>query len=242
MDNIARTCQVGVVTGVPSVAPQIPPLVRDDDVWDMQLAVIVVNPNVQTVTQANIFDTRTDNDVCGFFDLIRGFDTRGFHAQLTAIVNEALEFWANERLTWEQKQSAWQQVQEDFMEAWRQAQLAWTQEQKEIFERVYREMFDYLYALQSQSFTLINNDFDATWNKPGCRLEFDPTTLTSTWIVEENDFVLATRVFDPTTLTSTITFNGWERTIGGNTFISVGRTWQERFDPQTLTTRVVGGV
>jgi len=128
------------------------------------------------------------------------------------------------------------------MEAWRLAQAAWTQEQKDLFEVEFDRVRNLIAALQTQSFTLVNNDFSATWNKPGCRLVFDPATLTSTWIIEADDSVLATSVFEPATLTTTVTFNAWENTIGGNAFISLPRTWQEVFDPVTLTTRIIGGI
>jgi len=242
-DAVARSCAIGVITGTPAIAPQIPVLIRTDDIWDIRLAVITVNPNAHAITAANVLDTRMDTDVCGFVTgAVTTVDTRDLFLQIEAVVNEALQFWADERLTWEQKQAKWQQVQEDFMEAWRLAQAAWTQEQKDLFEVEFDRVRNLIAALQTQSFTLVNNDFSATWNKPGCRLVFDPATLTSTWIIEADDSVLATSVFEPATLTTTVTFNAWENTIGGNAFISLPRTWQEVFDPVTLTTRIIGGI
>lgn len=51
--------------GVPGSAPEPPALIRNSDEYEIKLAEILVRAGVQTITQADITDTRADTDVCG---------------------------------------------------------------------------------------------------------------------------------------------------------------------------------
>jgi len=165
--------------------------------------------------------------------MIQQLDPTSFFEQYTAFLEEQIAYWLGKRDDWEQQQAAWQQEQEKWMNAWRLAQAAWTDEQKEIFQGQFDElaalaesMRNHIAALETQSFTLINNDFDADWNKRGC----DRTAVRQpngdwleTVIVVATGFVLATRQSirnpdpsDPSIKWRIVTaFNAWQSDVGG---------------------------
>ena len=131
-DIIARTSQLFYIPGVPASIPQLPQITRTDDVFDLQLCTITVNPNAQVITQANIFDTRPDNAVCGFVTgLIHQVDTSILFQQYQQFFNEQVAFW-NQRLN-------------DLNAQWN----AWR-----------NEVSNLIASLETQSFALINNNFD----------------------------------------------------------------------------------
>lgn len=75
---ISIECKKGVANGIP-VAPDI---TRNDDEWELSLATIYVGANVTAITQANITDTRSDNNVCGFVTgVVEQIDTTDLFAQ-----------------------------------------------------------------------------------------------------------------------------------------------------------------
>lgn len=90
-DVVTRTLLPQYIVGAPAATPQIPTLERTDDFFELQLCVITVNPNAHLITQANIQDTRPNNNVCGFVtNLVQTVDTRGLFAQLETFFNEQI--------------------------------------------------------------------------------------------------------------------------------------------------------
>lgn len=62
-----RKCEILIRTGMPSVDPQPPELVRDGaDYFELCLAEIALRANQVAVTQVDITDTRADTAVCGW--------------------------------------------------------------------------------------------------------------------------------------------------------------------------------
>lgn len=59
--------KIGIVTikGTAAASPTAPAIVRSADYWDICLAEVAVAASAISITQSNITDTRTDNDVCG---------------------------------------------------------------------------------------------------------------------------------------------------------------------------------
>lgn len=51
--------------GEPGGAPEPPALIRNDDEYEIQVAEILVKAGAQSITQADITDTRQDSSVCG---------------------------------------------------------------------------------------------------------------------------------------------------------------------------------
>ncbi len=60
-----RKIETMVVAGTPDADPEPPVLTRTDDYWDIGIAEISVAASAISVDQADITDTRTDNEVCG---------------------------------------------------------------------------------------------------------------------------------------------------------------------------------
>ena len=59
--------KIGIVTikGTAAASPTAPAIVRSADYWDICLAEVAVAASAISITQSNLTDTRTDNDVCG---------------------------------------------------------------------------------------------------------------------------------------------------------------------------------
>ena len=65
-DNTNRQISLEVVTGVASANPSATAPVRTSDIYELVLAQILVGVGVTEITAANITDTRTDTDICGY--------------------------------------------------------------------------------------------------------------------------------------------------------------------------------
>jgi len=231
-DVVARTCWPELVVGIPAISPQVPALVRNDDIWDIQLCVIAVNPNATAVTNANITDTRMDNNVCGFVtSLVTQVDTRDLFLQIQAQVQEILAWWADERRTWDVKQDLWEAE-------W----LAWYGNQRAEFERLGAEIRGLIQALETQSFNLVNHDFDADWARRGCVLHRDPSNFfRETWTVESTSMLLAVRTttFNNGLIQIHTQFFPWQVVEGSTTIQTTA--WQqtrELLDWDTMRWRV----
>lgn len=89
LDLTRRTTVLAVVTGTAAEIPKIPALTRTDTVYELGLAVITVRAGVISVTQANITDTRMNDDSCGVVKgIIDQISTKDLFAQYDAIFNQ----------------------------------------------------------------------------------------------------------------------------------------------------------
>jgi len=207
---IARTSQLFYIPGTPAVTPQVPGIVRNDDVFDLQLCTITVNPAAQVITQANILDTRLNNAVCGMVTgLINQVDTTQLFNQYQVFLNQQIAFWNQQQTNW------------------LNGHVAWTNQQQQHFNNMREEIADLLRALETQSFALINNNFDDWSVRRGCNRDtvFNPNgNITETIrVTASGNWVLATRttVFNADgSITETVTFNPWQRTEGANPTIT----------------------
>ena len=210
---IERTMKPILVVGTPSATPQIPPLMRTDDVWDLRLAVITVPPNAHTITQANIQDTRIDNNVCGFVsNLVHQIDTRTLFVQMETFINEQILLWGNtsrvQRETW----------------------AAWTEEQRLYFLGLGNEISLLIKAMETRAFDIINNNFDDWSVRRGCD---KLTTFPSDGEIVEIIRVVAldlnlatktTRFNADGSITETIEWQAWQNSEGSNPTISTQTT------------------
>lgn len=153
-DAINRTMQVIYIQGTPSSLPLTPSIIRTDDIFDLQLCEITINPNALSITQANILDTRLNSAVCGIVHgIVDQVDTTDIFNQYESFLNQQIALWNDIRNT---QQETWEKQTE-------QQEIEWQEqtEQQEIdFNALHEEMTLTYHALETQSFTLINNNFD----------------------------------------------------------------------------------
>ena len=91
--NIRRDTQVLYIRGSTI-------LTRNDDVWQLKLAEIAVNPGAISIAQSNITDTRLNREVCGImYAMVDNVDT-------TTIFNQYMDYL-------ERKQAEWDVIQKD---------------------------------------------------------------------------------------------------------------------------------
>lgn len=81
-DN-ARNVSLTYVTGAPAIAPVAPALVRSENIYELCLAKVVVNPGAETLT---IEDCRADQALCGWVTSPIGYDE--YFANLDAAFND----------------------------------------------------------------------------------------------------------------------------------------------------------
>lgn len=92
VDTIARTITKEIKKGTPATSPVAPTLQRDDDIWELGLAQILVGKAVTNITQANITDLRLNKVECGIVKgTIEEIDT-------TTLFNE-YQTWISEKKT-----------------------------------------------------------------------------------------------------------------------------------------------
>lgn len=76
---------VAVVKGTAASTPAVPELTRDGTVWELGLANVLIPANSAAVSQANITDTRLDNNRCGLCAaILTDIDTSALYAQIQA--------------------------------------------------------------------------------------------------------------------------------------------------------------
>lgn len=115
----------GIAAGNPiSAAPT-----RTDDMFELKLAEITINPGVTSITAANIKDTRQDKSVCGIVSqMVQSVDTTTLYEQYDTLLNEKIIEWIQRETKADEDFSRQlQEQQNDFIrfkndvEAWRAA-------------------------------------------------------------------------------------------------------------------------
>ena len=85
LDLTQRNTVLAVVKGTAEAIPTIPALTRTETVYELGLAVITVRAGVESVTQADITDTRMNDDSCGVVKgIIDQISTKDLFAQYNA--------------------------------------------------------------------------------------------------------------------------------------------------------------
>lgn len=94
LSYIDREIKVVYKEGVPKSNPIKPELVRNDDVYELQLAVINVKSGATSISQANITDTRLDSKVCGVVvAVVDNVDTEALYTQYETYLNSKIAEW-----------------------------------------------------------------------------------------------------------------------------------------------------
>lgn len=69
-----RLIELVYLTGTPAQSPSAPALTRTEAIYEIAIADIAVRPNVAEITQSDIYDRRSDPDVCGWVTSPVGYE------------------------------------------------------------------------------------------------------------------------------------------------------------------------
>lgn len=116
-----RTVELTTIDGEAASTPEYPDIVREGDIYDICLAYVLVGPNVTSISQSNITDTRSDSSVCGWVTgIIEQVDISTLFAQWEAAYNEAISSMSDFEEGLETEMQEWQSGFQGDMEAWEQ--------------------------------------------------------------------------------------------------------------------------
>lgn len=88
-NNSERVIRLAVKKGVPATNASVPMIQRNADFYELKLAQIYIKAGATRITQADITDTRLNNEVCGFVHgVIEQFDTTDFGKQIDSFIQE----------------------------------------------------------------------------------------------------------------------------------------------------------
>ncbi len=108
LDLSARTISIVTKDGENATAPIKPTMTNSETVKEMCLAYVYVGRGVTAITQANIEDTRPDNNVCGWVTgIVQQVDTSKLFLQYQAAYEQQL-----------QTMQDWQEAQETAFNTW----------------------------------------------------------------------------------------------------------------------------
>ena len=96
-----RNMWVAIKKGTPAINPSAPALIRNADYYELQLATIDVPASSIKITQAQITDTRMNQNVCGWVTgVVDQLDTTTLFNQFEAWYNEHTTSWQEQFNTW----------------------------------------------------------------------------------------------------------------------------------------------
>lgn len=96
-----RNMWVAIKKGTPAINPSAPALTRNADYYELQLATIDVPASSIKVTQAQITDTRMNQDVCGWVTgVVDQLDTTTLFNQFGKWYEEHTSSWQEQFNTW----------------------------------------------------------------------------------------------------------------------------------------------
>lgn len=88
-DNTERVIRLAIKKGTPASSPSAPVIQRSADFYELKLCQIHVKAGATRIVQADITDTRLNNEVCGFVHgVIDQFDTTEFGKQIDSFIRE----------------------------------------------------------------------------------------------------------------------------------------------------------
>ena len=91
MDVAKREIQPQIIKGEVAEEPTAPDIIRNGSYYDLCLAEITVPANATVISQADIRDTRFDDELCGVVaGVIKQISTSGFLAQYEAALNDLI--------------------------------------------------------------------------------------------------------------------------------------------------------
>jgi hypothetical protein len=115
LNHIERWIKVIYKEGVANANPQPPELLRNDDIYELKLAEILVKSGTQVIKQADITSTKLNSDVCGIVHaVVDSVDTTEIFNQYENYLNQKIEEWNQTKAQQEQDFNA----RQDIIQAW----------------------------------------------------------------------------------------------------------------------------
>lgn len=144
-----RIMWLAIKKGTPAITPVSPPITRNADYYELQLATINIAASSINVTQAKITDTRMDASVCGLVTgVVDQIDTTTLFAQFETYFQEFKDIYEFEYDTWTAQQKS--------------AYITWITGQKADMENWTKEQKDEYNLWYNSHTTLWQTQFD-TW-------------------------------------------------------------------------------
>lgn len=85
-----RETTLAVIKGTASSAPSAPTLTRESGVYELGLANVLVKKNTVNITQAEVTDTRLNDQRCGVAPVLGQIDTQGLYDQYQSSLDQFL--------------------------------------------------------------------------------------------------------------------------------------------------------
>ena len=86
-DNSERAIRLLIKKGISATSPSAPAIQQNTDYYELKLAEVYVKAGATKITQADITDTRLNNEVCGFVHgVVEQFDTTEFGRQIDSFI------------------------------------------------------------------------------------------------------------------------------------------------------------
>lgn len=123
LDFLSREIVPVIIKGVFASNPVAPALQRDADVYELGIADVLINNGTISISQANITDTRLNNDLCGIVHgTVNQVDTTTIFNQYLNWFNQYSADKAAQFNTWTQEQQAifsvWKASEEQDFDTW----------------------------------------------------------------------------------------------------------------------------
>lgn len=101
LNLVERNIKIIYKEGAASLNPVVPSLLRNDDIYELKLAEITVRVATNSIAQADILDTRLNNQVCGIVHgLVEQIDT-------TELFNQYISYFNQQKTNWNK---AWNEL------------------------------------------------------------------------------------------------------------------------------------
>lgn len=148
-----RDMWLAIKKGTPAINPVAPSVTRSADYYELQLATISIPASSIRITQAQITDTRMDQNVCGWVTgVVQQLDTTTLFEQFEAYFAEFKEFYEGEFATWSAEQRAayisWITGQEADFTDWSAERIAafeeWYDEHTTSWQSAFTEWFEHM--------------------------------------------------------------------------------------------------
>lgn len=185
-----RNMWVAVKKGTPATSPSAPALTRNADYYELQLATIDVPASSIKITQAQITDTRMNQNVCGWVTgVVDQLDTTTLFNQFEAYFEEFKAVYEKAYVDWTDEQKVayvnWITSRENQFDEWyNEHTTSWQEQFNTWFETIQGQLSgDIATQLQSQ-ITALDEKTDGYFE---CTTTFSPDGKTITQILENGE-------------------------------------------------------